>query len=121
MTSLGAAGQPSMRHELSEVLSGMLASIESDSFTDDTQRLAAMFEQLAARFPMFAPLAAGVDPAAVGEALRTLEEKSFIEHDDGRYLLTAKGRAYCVSSKKTLFNRADSAQLEEAARLFGTI
>lgn len=121
MTSLGASGQPSMRHELSEVLSGMLASIESDSFTDDTQRLAAMFEQLAARFAMFAPLAVGVDPAAVGEALRTLEGKNYIEHGEGRYTLTAKGRAHCVSSKQTLFSRKDIAQLEEAARLFGTV
>ena len=99
----------------------MLASIESDSFTDDTQLLAAMFEQLAGRFPMFAPLAAGVDPAAVGDALRTLEEKNYIEHGEGRYNLTAKGRAHCVSSKKTLFNRKDSEQLQEAARLFDTI
>ncbi|MBI2910902.1 MAG: hypothetical protein HYY05_02080, partial [Chloroflexi bacterium] len=107
--------------ELSEVLSGMLASLGSDRFTDDTQRLAAMFEQLAAQYPMFAPLAAGVDPAAVGDALRTLEEKKYIEHDNGHYLLTAKGRAHCVSSKQTLFNRKDAEQLQEAARVFDTI
>ncbi len=116
-----AAGQPSMRYELSEVLSGMLASLGSDTFTDDTQRLAAMFEQLAARYPMFAPLAAGVDPAAVGAALRFLEGKNFIEHGEGRYNLTVKGRAHCVSSKQTLFNRKDAEQLQEAARLFDTL
>ncbi len=116
-----AAAQPSMRYELSEVLSGMLASLEGGGFTDDTQRLAAMFEQLAAQYPMFAPLAAGVDPAAVGEALRTLEGKNYIEHAEGRYNLTAKGRAHCVSSKQTLFNRKDAVQLQEAARVFDTI
>lgn len=116
-----AAGQPSMRHELSEVLSGMLASLAGDGFTDDTQRLAAMFEQLGTRFPMFAPLAGGVDPAAVGEALRILEGKNYIEHGEGRYNLTVKGRAHCVSSKQTLFNRRDAEQLQEAARVFDTI
>ena len=110
-----------MRFALHEVLSGMLASIQGDSFTDDPQRLAAMFEGLAAEFPLFAPLAAGVDPGAVKQALNTLEANKFLEHREGRYVLTVSGRSYCVSSKRTLFNKRDSEQMEAAARVFDTL
>jgi len=68
-TNAGSSGAASMRFSLDEVLSGMLASIESDSFTDDTTRLASMFEGLAGEFTLFAPLASGVDPQAVVNAL----------------------------------------------------
>lgn len=115
------SGAASMRFGLHEVLSGMLASIESDRFTDDPRRLAAMFEQLAGRFPLFAPLSAGVDPAAVSQALQTLENKNLIQHSTGCYVLPPEGRASCVSSKRTLFSRRDSDQLEEAALVFGAI
>src|SRR5688572_17624540 len=47
----------SMRFTLPEVLSGMLASTDADSFIDDPVRLAATFEDLATRFSLFAPLA----------------------------------------------------------------
>ena len=46
-----------MRFSLNEVLSGMLASLESDHFTDDATSLAASFEDLAAQFTLFAPFA----------------------------------------------------------------
>ena len=59
MTTPSGAGPESMRFELSEVLWGMLGSVETDTFTDDVARLAAMFESLAGKFPLFAPLAAG--------------------------------------------------------------
>ena len=119
MTTSG--GPASMRFQLHEVLSGMLASIEADSFSDNTMNLAAMFENLATRFPLFAPLAAGVDTAAVGKALEKLEANKYIEHGDGRYVLTKSGRSYCVSNKRTLFNKADADQLEEAAQVFNTL
>ena len=110
-----------MRFALHEVLSGMLASIEQDSFTDDVHRLAVMFESLATSVPLFAPMAAGVDPDAVAHALTTLEEKGYLQHSEGRYILTEAGRAHCITSKRTLFNQRDREQLEEAARTFSTV
>ena len=112
MTSGGTQGPVSMRFALHEVLAGMLASAEATSFADDADRLASMFESLAVQFPLFAPLAAGVDAAAVTHALQTLEQKGFVSHPAGQYLLTAAGRAHCVSSKRTLFNQGDRTQLE---------
>jgi len=110
-----------MHFALHEVLSGMLASIEQDSFTDDVHRLAVMFESLASSVPLFAPMAAGVDPEAVAHALTTLEEKGLLQHSDGRYILTEPGRAHCITSKRTLFNQRDREQLEEAARTFSAV
>ncbi|MSQ14842.1 MAG: hypothetical protein EXR50_03140 [Dehalococcoidia bacterium] len=116
-----SSGPASMRFALHEVLSGMLGSTQSDSFTDDTARLAAMFESLAGRFALFAPFAAGVEVEAVTKALETLEKNKIIEHGEGRYLITPAGRASCLSSKRTLFNRGDIQQLEEAAPVFDTL
>ncbi len=65
-----SSGTNSMKFSLDEVLQGMLASVEQDSFTDDTARLASMFEGLAATVALFAPMAAGVDPQAVAGALK---------------------------------------------------
>jgi hypothetical protein len=107
-----------VRYSLNEVLSGMLATIESNEFPDDATALAATFEQLATQFPMFAPMAAGVDPAAIAEALQAMEDKAILKHADGRYVLSAEGRARCVSSKRTLFGPQDVEQLEQAARAF---
>lgn len=115
------SGSPSMKFALSEVLSGMLASVEEDSFTDDAARLAAMFEGLATTVPLFAPMAAGVDPQAVAQALTSLEEKGILKHADGKYTLTESGRAHCVSGKRTLFSRGDQEQLESAAKTFATV
>ncbi len=121
MTTSSGSGPASMRFALHEVLSGMLGSTTSDSFTDDVARLAAMFESLAGRFPLFAPFAAGVDVEAVAKALQTLEKNNIIEHGEGRYILTPTGRSYCVSGKRTLFNKGDIQQLEEAAPVFDTL
>ncbi|MBI2886500.1 MAG: hypothetical protein HYY02_04755 [Chloroflexi bacterium] len=115
------AGPTSMRYQLHEVLMGMLASTEADSFSDDVPRLAAMFEGLATRFPLFAPLAAGVDPAAVSNALAKLEATKCLTRAEQRYLLTEEGRARCVSNKKTLFNQGDREQLEAAATVFNSL
>jgi hypothetical protein len=108
----------SMRYSLDEVLSGMLASLEGDEFPDDPAEVAAAFEGLAAEFPMFAPMAAGVDPEAVADALKSMEAKAILKRGEGKYILTAEGRAQCVSSKRTLFNRRDVEQLEAAAKVF---
>lgn len=121
MTTANTSGASSMRFSLNEVLSGMLASTAASSFSDDAVKLAAMFEQLAGQFPLFAPLAVGVDPAAVGQALQSLESKKIISRAEGRYVLSDEGRAACRSSKRTLFNRSDSDQLEEAAKVFDTL
>ncbi len=118
MNTPSGAGPGSMRFELHEVLSGMLGSVETDTFTDDVARLAAMFESLAGNFSLFAPLAAGVDPAAVGKALQMLQDKNVLQHVGAQYALTAEGRAACRSSKRTLFNKRDVEQLEEAAKVF---
>ena len=115
------AGPQSMRFALHEVISGMLASTEQDEFSDDTAALAAMFENLAGEFSLFAPLAAGVDPSAVSDAFGVLQSNGVVEHKAGRYVLTPEGRAQCVASKRTLFNRGDVEQLEAAAQVFGTL
>lgn len=111
----------SMRFSLDEVLAGMLATVEADHFSDDPARLAALIERLAGQFTLFAPLAHGVDAAALGQALATLEQRKCIQHADGQYALSAEGRAQCVGSKRTLFNKQDREQLEEAAREFATL
>lgn len=121
MTTANSSGASSMRFTLNEVLSGMLASTTADSFGDDPAKLAAMFEQLAGQFTLFAPLAAGVDPAAVGQALQSLEAKKILSRAGGRYVLSDEGRAACRSSKRTLFNKGDADQLEEAAKVFDTL
>src|SRR5687768_5822982 len=121
MTTTGGPGPTSMRFQIHEVLSGMLASMQAESFTDDAARLAATFEDLAGRFALFAPMAAGVDPGAVAKALETLEEKKIIEHGERRYSLTLEGRAHCVSSRKTLFNQKDIQELDQAAGVFDTL
>jgi hypothetical protein len=110
-----------MRYSLDEVLSGMLATIESNDFSDDAPAIAAAFEGLAGKFEIFAPMAAGVDPGAVTAALQAMEAKAILKRADGRYVLSAEGRAQCVSSKRTLFNKKDLDQLEEAARAFSTV
>ncbi len=121
MTTSSGPGPTSMRFALHEVLSGMLGTIQSDSFTDDPKLLAAVFEELAGRFPLFAPFGAGVDAEAVSKALEALEKNNIIEHGEGRYTLTATGRSYCVSGKRTLFNKRDIQQLEEAAPVFDAL
>ena len=113
----------SMRYRPDEVVSGMLASVELDSFTSDLNTLGEVFKELGERFLMFRAFASA-DPRvslapAAQDALKALVGGGFVQHEAGqRYVLTPQGRAHCITSKQTLFNRADVAQLEEAARLF---
>jgi len=122
MTQDPKLGPQSMRYTIDEVLSGMLASIERDTFTDDWQRLGEVFKGLAQEAPLFAPFAAlagEADFSAVLEgALQTLVSDGHLERGVGRYQLTPAGRARCVTSKRTLFNASDIADLEAGARYF---
>ena len=116
------SGPQSMRYTIDEVLSGMLASIERETFTDDSQRLGEVFRGLAQEAPLFASFAAlagEADFSAVLEgALQTLVSDGHLERGVGRYQLTPAGRARCVTSKRTLFNASDIADLEAGARYF---
>jgi len=58
MTQTTDSGPRSMKYTIDEVLSGMLASIELDMFTDDPQRLGEAFKGLSQQAPIFAPFAA---------------------------------------------------------------
>ena len=120
MTSVSSTN-PSMRFSLDEVLSGMLASIKSDTFTDDGVRIASVFEKLAKEFPLCAPMAAAVDPSAAQGVLDKLVHKDWLLHKEGQYELTAIGRGQCVGSKKMLFSQVHMAELEAAAKVFDTI
>jgi hypothetical protein len=108
----------SMRYTLSEVLSGMLAGTTRDDFTLEPERLASIFEDLAGRFELFAPFAASVDEHAVSAALDELARGGYIERDGARFTLTENGRVKCVGSKRTLFNRTDMTELEQASAVF---
>ena len=122
MTQDPKPGPQSMRYTIDDVLSGILASIEQDSFTDDSQRLGDVFKGLSHEAPLFAPFAAvagEADFSAVLEgALQTLVSNGHLEHGTGRYQLTPAGRARCITSKRTLFNANDIADLEAGARYF---
>lgn len=115
-------GPQSMRYTIDEVLSGILASIERDSFTDDSQRLGEVFKGLSQESMLFAPFAAvggEADFSAVLEgALQTLVRNGHLEHSADRYILTPPARARCITSKRTLFNARDMADLEAGARYF---
>jgi hypothetical protein len=108
----------SMRYSIDEALSGMLATIEQSEFTDSPEELATAFERLAGEFPLFAPMAAGVNAEAVQIALGKMVQKSILQHAEGKYVLTTEGRNACVSSKRMLFNAGAITQLEAAARSF---
>lgn len=114
-------GNASMRFSMDEVLSGILASITTDSFTDDHPRLATMFDSLAKTYPLCAPLAAAVDPGAVQKAFDKLVSKGTLDHADGAYKITIAGRIQFVGSKKMLFNQGDGEQLAAAAKEFDTL
>ena len=122
MTYSKGYNQRSMRYQMDEVLSGMLASLPADSFSDDHAALGEAFKGLAAEFPLFAPFAAAADGAdysrALGDALAALIGNGRLAHEPGRYLLTEAGRRSCVSNKRSLFSNADIAQLEAAAGYF---
>jgi hypothetical protein len=111
-----------MRYQIDEVLSGMLASLPVDSFSDDQAGLGESFKGLSGQFALFAPFAAladGLDYSKVlSDALGVLVQKGRLVHESGRYVLTEDGRRSCASNKRSLFSNADMAQLEEAARYF---
>lgn len=111
-----------MRFTIDEVLSGMLASIERDHFTDDTQALGEIFKGLAEQGPLFVPFAAlAGEPdfsATLERTLETLVKNAHLEHPPGRYRLTPVGRARCVTSKRTLFSVGDIRDLEAGAQYF---
>lgn len=116
------SGPKSMRYRIDEILSGMLASAEREEFSDDTQRLGEVFKDLSHQVPLFAPFAALVGEldfsAVLANALQALVNDGHLEHEPGRYYLTAPGRARCVTSKRTLFNAGDRKDLAAAARYF---
>lgn len=111
-----------MRYSVDEVLTGMLASIERDDFTDDTQALGELFKGLAAQGALFAPFAALADgpefSVILESALEKLVKDGHLEHPPGRYRLTPEGRARCVTSKRTLFSAGDIRDLEAGAAYF---
>jgi hypothetical protein len=107
-----------MRFAPQELLAGMLATLQGDGFPDDTDTLHATFVRVGTDFPLLARFAA--DDNAASEALGALEKSGVLTRAEGRYSLTADGRAHCVSSKRTLFSKADTAQLEGAALIFPT-
>lgn len=122
MTQDPRSGPQSMRYTIDEVLSGILASIERDTFTDDSERLGEVFKGLAHEAPLFAPFAALAGEAdfsaVLANTLQALVNDGRLEHLPGRYWLPAPGRARCITSKRTLFNASDIADLEVGARYF---
>lgn len=122
MTQPSGTSRQTMRYGLDEVLSGMLASTTRDQFTDDAQRLGAIFKALSEKHALLAPFAAvggEADFSALLQgALQKMVDRNLLTREAGRYVLTAKGRAACVSSKQILFNRSDVGLLEAAAQDF---
>ncbi len=108
----------SMRFSPDELLSGMLATMEATDFTADDARLRASFGKIAAEFPLMAPFAQSDD--AIQKAITALEGRGALVLDGDHYKLTDEGRAHCVSSKRTLFNKDAREQLEGAAAIFAS-
>lgn len=106
----------SMRFSPDELLAGMLATVEGSGFPADQATLQTVFAKIAAEFPLLAPFNLSDD--AVARAIAVLEGRKSLVRDGERYTLTTDGRAACVSSKRTLFNRDDREQLEGAAAIF---
>lgn len=109
----------SMRFSPDELLAGMLATLEGGDFPADGKVLRTVFTKIAAAFPLLAPFTAGDD--MVQRAISALEHRKSLVQDGDRYTLTAEGRAACVSSKRTLFNRDDREQLEGAPAIFSSV
>lgn len=111
----------SMKFSLDELFQGMLATMEGESFSDDSAKLATMFGDLAARIELFAPLGTGVTGEALEAALAKLEGRNMLSRADGKYTFAVEGREKCVSCKRTLFNQADRGSLEEAAKALASL
>ena len=108
----------SMRFSPEELLGGMLATLEAGDFPADDAKLRAVFTKIAAEFPLLAPF--GTTDDAISKTITTMEGKKLLVKNGERYTLTEEGRAACVSSKRTLFNRDDREQLEGAAAIFAS-
>ena len=106
----------SMRFSPDELLSGLLATLDSGDFPADNATLRATFAKIAAEFPLLAPFSTSDD--AIQKAITVLEGRKALVQEGDRYTLTTEGRAACVSSKRTLFNRDNREQLEGAAAIF---
>ena len=106
-----------MRFSFQELLAGLLATLGTDEFPDDTAALQATFNEIAGQYPLFSPFAATTD--AVAQAISALEGQHALTHEGGRYVLTPRGRAHCVSSKRTLFNKGDRPRASARAALRG--
>jgi hypothetical protein len=119
------AGPQSMRYTIDEVLTGMLSSINLDYFTDDHQKLGEIFKDLSKNHPMLARYAAisgeGDFSAVLRDALQKMVDRKLLQHETGKYFLTAENRAQCVRIKRTLFNAADVQQVEAAAKDFDAL
>ncbi len=122
MTQNPESAPRSLRFKIDEVLSGMLATIEKDSFVDDTEKLGEVFKGLSQEAPLFEPFGALVGEidfsAALDGALKSLVSNGVLQHEPGRYRLSPEGRARCVASKRTLFNASNIKDLEVGARYF---
>ncbi len=122
MTQNSTFGPNSMKYSPDEVLSGLLATFKQTTFTDDTDRLGAIFKELGQTYSLLSPFAAAQGEAdfsaVLGKGLEKLVSKKWLDHEPGTYSLTEAGRASCVGSKKTLFNKGDLEQLEALAADF---
>ena len=122
MTQNSTFGPNSMRYSPDEVLSGMLATFKQESFTDDADRLCAIFKGLGQTYSLMSPFVATQGDAdftgALDKGLEKLVSKKWLSREAGAYSFTLEGRTSCVGSKKTLFNKGDLEQLEAAADAF---
>ncbi len=122
MTQNSTFGPNSMKYSPDEVLSGLLATFKQTTFTDDTDRLGAIFKELGQTYSLLSPFAAAQGEAdfsaVLGKGLEKLVSKKWLDHEPGMYSLTEAGRVSCVGSKKTLFNKGDLEQLEALAADF---
>lgn len=98
----------------------MLASIERDTFTDDTKRLGGSVQRPHSGGSPLRPFAVVADEAdfsaVLKGALQALVSNGHPEPGTGRYELTSAGRALCITGKRTLFHSSDIADLEARAR-----
>ena len=122
MTQNASLGPRSMRYSPDEILAGLFATLERNSFTDDTDRLGAIFKELGQTYSLLSPFAAAQGEAdfsaVLGKGLEKLVSKKWLNHEHGTYSLTEEGRASSLGSKRTLFNKGDIEQLDSLAIAF---
>jgi len=121
MTQNPESGARSMRYTIDEVLSGMLASIERDSFTDDSQRLGEVFKGLAHEAPLFASFGAlASGPERAGSATAPAPS-GFADGRGSARWHTAPGSRGPMSSPLAWSIQASSAEPLLAPRLRSTL